>query len=365
MLNIDRDDLKALKNIGSDVLTLYLNVNPGNQANQNTPPAWQIFVKNQVREVEKHIDPETHAGWQSIKARLEQLLAEYSPSAKTLVAFISADQTQTYELPVTLDNAAGFGAPLLPPLIWALDEYERYLVTLVDQERARFFTAYLGNATETDQHTLDIEDYDFRQKTQMPANAGADSGNRAVREGSNRDRFEDMIAAHVERFHKGVAGRVRELAASTGATRIIIGGAERAMHAVHDELDPDHMQQPVLLMGSLRVDAAEHEVAERIQERALNHERSYENDLVEAVVGSAAANGHGAAGYDAVQQALTLQAVDVLILPWPADDQKQAATMTLQALDSGASIELVHGAAASKLREAGGVAARLYFPLPT
>ena len=371
MLNINRDDLKQLKNTDADMLTLYLHVSPGHQPNQNTPPAWQIFLKNELRRIEDSLPEGQQSGWQNVKSRVEQLVAGYSPGGKTLVAFISPDDTTLYELPVTLDNAAAYGAPLLPPLLWAIDEYERYLIALVDQERARFFTAYLGNATQPAETTLDPEDHAFGERTQMPASGGAGGTGGAGAQGyslgagNNREQYEDMIAAHVERFHKSVAKRLQELVTSSGAARIILGGAERAMHAVHDELDTDNMKQPVLLVESLTLDASDSEVVNGIRQQALNYERSYENDLVEDVIGSAKAQGHGATGYDNVQAALNMQGVDLLLLPWPAQDPAEAAAMTLQALDSGATIELVHGSAANKLQNEGGVAARLYFPLPT
>ena len=39
-------------------------------------------------------------------------------------------------------------APYLRPLIAALDEYARYGVVLMDKEKARFFTVYMGEIQE-------------------------------------------------------------------------------------------------------------------------------------------------------------------------------------------------------------------------
>ena len=69
------------------------------------------------------------------------------PTGKTLVLFADVDQVHTHELPLPIESQYHYGEPLLTPLLWALDEYKRYLIVQVDSERARFTSAYLGART--------------------------------------------------------------------------------------------------------------------------------------------------------------------------------------------------------------------------
>ena len=51
-------------------------------------------------------------------------------------------------LPVPLaEHAVAYGRASLGPLLWAMDEYERTLIVVVDQERARFISGYMGGAS--------------------------------------------------------------------------------------------------------------------------------------------------------------------------------------------------------------------------
>jgi len=86
-------------------------------------------------------------------------------------------------------------------------------------------------------------------------------------------------------------------------------------------------------------------------------------DLVQQVIDFAKAGGRGALGRKDVDMALTMQRVETLILPWPTDDEKKATEYSARAFESGGRVELVHGAAADRLRQEGGIAARLYYTL--
>jgi peptide subunit release factor 1 (eRF1) len=204
--------------------------------------------------------------------------------------------------------------------------------------------------------TIDL-DFDWGEKTLMPATARGDS---ALREGSNRERFEDMIEAHVDRFHQDVADHIRKLLAESTSSRLVIGGAERAAHNVRDKLHETVAQNLVDIL-SIPMSASENDIREEVLKAGRHYEREHEQTLVDEVIGFAKAGGRGALGEDEVHRAFTMQQVELLLLPYPPQDPDVAATLTKKALDNNSEIELIHGKPAEALQQEGGVAARLYY----
>lgn len=361
---LNKDDIRQMQQtMTGDVLSVYLHVDSGYRENQATTPAWRIHLKNALRDIEQNLTEEQESHYRAVHDQLEQFLGGYEPSSKSLVLFITSEQVVSYELPVELENTAQYGDPLLVPLLWAVDEFERYLVVLVDKEKARFLDAYLGRASTSDEMQIDLN-WDWRERPQMPPTVATSGSGDAValRQGNNREQFEDMIAEHTERFHADVAERVGTLAEQTGASRIILGGDERSAHAVQEEMH-ETVQSKVINVLSIPLRTPDHEISEQIRQAAIEHERGYEYDLVQDVIGLAKADGRAALGLHDIRQALKMQQVELLVLPWPADEEETFSQVTLDALSMGADVELVHGAAASTLKQEANAAARLYYTM--
>lgn len=338
------------------VLSLYLHVDAGYQQNQSNKPAWEIYLKNALSDAAEQAKKEHAEAWSAIEARVETFLNDYEVSSKTLVLFASPDDTVAYDLPVTLENNHAFGEPLLTPLIWALDEYEEYLIAFVDQEKARFISTYLGRANQQGDMHIDLN-YDWRERTLMPASSG---DGRALREGSNREAFEDMIDAHVDRFYQDVADQLSELVEESGITRFILAGNERAAHQVSDKLHESVAKYQIAIHPT-DYNATDEQVTDMVLEIGTEHERQQESQLVDEIIGFAKAEGRGALGKDAVERAFEMQQVELLVLPFPPEDEALASELTLKAMQANSHVELVHGEPADKLREEGNMAARLYY----
>ncbi|MGJ3239425.1 MAG: VLRF1 family aeRF1-type release factor [Anaerolineae bacterium] len=348
-----------LGNSSDEVLSLYLNVDPGYQPNQSDTSAWRIYAKNALRDAEK--TAENSDQWQAIRRHVDQFFGSYTPNSKSLVLFVSADGIlQQYELGLNIDSHHAYGAIDVVPLLWALDEHEQYLVVLVDLEQARFLSARLGYAVDNHEMRFDFADYDFGDKEYIHTNHSSSVNNS---QGDGADQFEDMKAEHLRRFHNDIASRIRELIGDMGANRIVLGGNEQSAHQVRSLLH-DRVEQQVVDILSIEIDANQAEIVNAIQDTALNYERSQELDLVNDVIDLAKSGGRGTLGRDAVREALTMQQVELLILPYPMDNEDLARELTLATLENGAQVELVHGSAAARLKQEGDFAARLYYAMP-
>lgn len=350
-----------LNDAPEQVLSLYLHVDPGHQPNQNEPRGWTIYVKNALRDVEQAADDDSDIDWKAIHKATERALESYTPSGKSLALFVGADgYVESFDIPVVIENQHAFGDINLVPLLWALDEYERYLVVLVDSEEARFMSAYLGRATTDDEMSIDFDDYDFGEHSFVDARSGREG---TFRQSSGGDNFDDMKAEHVRRFHNTVAEQVRDIMMGMQSERIILGGDSKSAHQVRDLLHGKLKEQVVDILP-IPMSANDSDVASAIQETALTYEREQEMALVDEIIGFAKADGRGAIDIDVIQDALERQQVDLLILPYPMDDEALAADLTLQAVQSGADVELVHGNAAARLTHEAPAAVRLYYALP-
>lgn len=359
---IDLDEVKNVVAHDDDhTLTLYLNVDNATPENQATTPAWRIWAKNTLRDLPAALNDEQKAAWPFIHDWVENFLADYEPSSKSLLIFAGSSYQQTYELPVPVENQATFGKPNVGALLWAIDEYEPYLIALVDQEKARFFTSYLGSTSFDQAVEIDLDEYDFAQKTLMPSSSAV-AGGHSLTQGSNREAFEDMIHEHRARFYREVVDIIEKLLKRHNTRRLLLGGSEESAHAVMNEM-PDSLKACVVSRVNVPMRTPTAEIFEQMQPHALNYERDQEMALVNQVIDFAKSGGRGALGRKSVQDAMDMQRVELLVLTWPTNDLDYANELAFRALQLNSKIELVHGAAADRLNKEGGLGARLYYAL--
>ncbi len=352
-------DVKRLYALEAPVLSLYLNVDPGYSENQASTPAWRIWFRNELRRLEAEIeDREAKRVWQPIRERVEAFIDGYKVESKGLILFANSAELETLTMPLPVENMGGYGRPLVTPLFWKLDEFERYLIVLADQQEARFMTAYLGTVDDQERMEIELDEYDFGQKTINPAT----SYGKELNQGSNREAFNDMVSEHRARFLREVVDHIGELREIHQTERIILGGAEETAHAVRRMMN-DRLSQEVVALLPIPMKASTHEVLARIQPAAHDYERQYEDALIEDVINMAKSGGRAALGREAVLKALEEQRVEMLIAPWPLTDEHLLHTLPEKMLHSSSTLELVHGEAAERVKAEGGLAARLYYAL--
>lgn len=340
-------------------LSLFLMVDAARLENQASTPGWRIWLKNALRELQAR-HPED-ATFDALRKQAEARLDQHRGHSKGLALFLTPSSEQVFELPVPLaENAVAYGRASLAPLLWAIDEYERTLIVVVDRERARFISGYMGGASREGTHVNDVVAYDFGEKTQMPT--GRNQGDRHAG-GSNRDAFESTLADHLRRFYQEVAAQVRQIKTDHNIARIILGGPEEAAHALRREMH-DSVARAVVAIVPIPQWVDDGAVLRLALPAALAVERQQEIELVDEVVDLAKSGGRGALGFAAIAQCLERKQVELLILPWPIEDPEVRDRLPLEALQAGAKIELVSGAAAERVLAEGGVAARLFYATP-
>lgn len=343
---------------GEDYLTLYLNTDQGLRENQSDNPAWKIFLKNAISDIESNLDsvqlrqwkkvrlsdssPET--AWARTRKRLDKYLTSYQPKGRSLVLFISPTAEYRYELPVAIDNAAYFGKPHIQEFLWALDEYEQHLVALLAKDEARALILALGDTTTDLQVRAD--------------NAWL----RNVRKSAHTENIESRKDDLDRRFLNDMANRVdKYFLENPDIQRVVLGGNTEMAHAILGLLHPA-VQDRVVAILPIPITDAPHTIADRVRDTATQAERDYELMVVNDIVNQAKAGGRGAIGLTAVQRAADRAAIQLLALTYPADAET-VEPLLLHAVQSGATIEFVRGEAADRVAQEGGIVARLYYAL--
>ncbi len=364
---IDIKEVKGLiEQTGDKTLSLYLDVSENKLENQASAPEWSTWAKNQMRDLGSSLTGDAAQAWPEIKAWAENTLGLYGvgrkPLVRGLVLFASPDYQHTYELPFPFENQAAFGQPYVAPLLWAINEYEPYIVVMVDKEKARFFTSYLASMDFQDSLEIDLDQYDFAERPMMMATSGGHEG-----AGTNKEAWQRTINEHEKRFYRQVATAAVKLAAQQKAERILIAGAEDSLHEVYNLLD-DRSAAHVAGMTPIPMYEPTAEIFRQILPVAQAFERDQEVKLVSDVIDFAKSGGRGALGREAVDTAMEMQRIETLILSWPVSNpamEEYTEKLAYRALQLNCNIELVHDAAADLLAPEGGVAARLYYAIET
>jgi len=132
-------------------------------------------------------------------------------------------------------------------------------------------------------------------------------------------------------------------------------------HSVRTLLHPRVADQVIAILP-IPFETAEREIASATSEVATGYERESDLAAVNEVINRAKSGGRGALGSDAVNRALDLQAVSLLVLPYPMDPAR-ANELIIKAVRSSGKIDFVYGEAADRLDAEGGIGALLYYAI--
>ncbi|MGB9374278.1 MAG: hypothetical protein WCA82_08980 [Jiangellales bacterium] len=355
MLLLDPTDLRRLlERIGEQpVLTLHLPVDPSDAENQREPGTkkWEVRLRNQLADLEAEVpaladDRPARRRWETIRERAEQWLVDYAPAGRTLVLFVDEDEAIDIELPVVLEQSAGYGHPEVGGLVRAMSENRYYLTVLVDQQSARAAEGYLG-------FVGDVAHLELSDAWGMPG---------TTRSG-HQFRFEARREEYQERFHADVADQIdRYLVDNADVERLVLGGIATEAHGVARALS-QRSHRALMGVVPMPVTSSPDEISERIDPHAQAYENEQDQALV-AALGSARAAGRAADGPEATQGALDQYLAQEVLVSGHLDDSDLLEALSRAAVLSGVDVHLLHGSAADALDDLGGVAARLYYAVP-
>jgi len=381
---------ESLKDLKTPALSLYLDINPAKP--DNAGRAYALRAKDAMKAL---------AVPEALAEKVLELLQHEVIQAKTLALFADQERLELFPLQVELplvravktafvdektsrlltDGAlAHYGEPFLLPLVYALDEYERYGVVYVDQERWRVFEVFLGEIAEVKDAFLALDTEAWRRLSLDAPGRRFNLGGIA-RGGAGQDLFAKRLAAWEERFYKALAHELVRHVEERGFTRLLLMGPEEHTKLFLGYLPKRLKEKVVAELPSLpHPGASPGEVLKRLEPVLEEVERQAEVRLLEELEEAYPKAAFGPEVLARVQEGR----VELWVLPWHLEKEvyacdglylaeeaqalaycqnpeKKPLAVVLPELAAGyaARVEFVRGEAEKRLLERGGMAALL------
>jgi peptide subunit release factor 1 (eRF1) len=293
---IKPEELRALaetRTTTAHVLSAYLNLSPARQLRRG----YQVVFDDLVRRLEEQLGAGARMELREEAARVRAYLEAARRRGLGLVVFSCSPRGlwRAYHLPVPVADDVRFGpTPYLRPLLDVVDEHERYAVALVDKEKARFFTVFLGEIEE--EH--DLESYVLGHHDQG---------------GWSQANYQRHQEAHVRWHLERVAERLAELLRRRPFDRLILAGPDEATAELRRILPrPLRARLAAVVPAELFAPPAKVlELTRAVEERI---ERAAERELVADLVETAASGGNATCGLAATLDAVGRGQVHKLVV---------------------------------------------------
>ncbi|MEA2642527.1 MAG: peptide chain release factor subunit 1 [Chloroflexota bacterium] len=370
---LTKETIERLANLdgrGARILNVYLDIEPQRQIRH----AYRAVFKDLVKAAREPLEEDMREALQGEVERVHAWFDEEPLQGKGLALFSCAPRNlwETYVLQVPVeDHLAYEPEPDVAPLLELLDEYERYAVALVDKERARLFTVFLGEIEESDAFK------DF-----VPGKH--DQG------GLAQPRLQRHHEWHVHEHLKHVIAGLTELYRNRSFDRLIIAGPEEVASEARQML-PRALAQRLVAVIPAETTANTKEILEKTLQIEQQVERRVEESLLDELLERAGAGGPASCGVTPSLESIWLGKVHTLLI---ADDlhmdgsecpncgrletgivatcpvcgsrMEQVHDLAHRAMDRtlemNGGVEVIHGAAAPRLMQrCGGVGAFLRF----
>jgi hypothetical protein len=285
------------------VVSLYLNSGPAKP--DQTLKAVALRVKAALQDVEV---PGVVVG------KVLEKLAEL-PRGRTQIVVAGGDFVESWSVQVELPLVDGlevrYGPLYLAPLLYALDEFERFGVVLIGPDKARLFEVFMG---EVEELPGAFQMYDSREWKHLTAGSVGRRSSTPLRMrsggGNDKDHYQARLEAWSQRFYKRLEQELEEWAEVRGINRLVLLGAASDTEALASALPRAlHERVAARLPGSLKhtsVASVLRAVAPEIARYECQREKALVKSVAEAGVG----------GPDQVLQLLQQGRLRTVVAPW-------------------------------------------------
>lgn len=306
---ISKHDLERILSYdsnGNEVLSLFLDMS----VNSDNKRTHHIFL-NQRRAQFDELDSDRSRHPRDDIGRVFQRIddwldREYEEANRgvAIYAELGGDRFDAFQFPVPVQNRLVVSErPAVGPLAQVLESYDHHGVVLLDRERVRILSVYLGTLLD------EIEVYG----TPHPAAHDIQVG------GYSQMRYQRRKLEEMRHFFKEFAKEVEEFVKRYQPSDLIILGTEENVAKFREFLS-DPVQAMIVYTGSMRVDEPTSEILARIEPH-LQAERERESqELLERLRERVRQDYLATAGFQSTLVALQEGKVDTLII---AQDQER------------------------------------------
>lgn len=333
------------------ILTAYVDIDTTNPANMRERPAWLVDLKNEYRRIQEEVPAEqfkrrsSQVRWERAEEMVLSWLRDRKPSGRSMVLFTDLnDSFVAVDLPVRMETRLYYGLPQIKHLLFALDQYKKYLVLLFGQSEVRMVEVFL---TRTSDEVVVETDHERLRRLSR----------KALEDGQDR-RGPEFQSRYIRDVAASISGFFLQ---DPDIERLVLGGNTQLATRVYSALHPA-AQEIVVAITPMDADLPASEIATRIRGLATTYEQEHDTLEVADLLALHRQGGAAALGREEVEKAMAQSRVRSLVLPYPMDVADFDA-LIVAATVQGIAIEFVFGAAADELVALGGIGAHLYYVL--
>jgi len=271
-------------------LSLYLTVDPGTNPNQEYLRVAKNLIKQEISRWEESGEiskGELRKLSEGCEDLLQYLVLNQGSFRKGLVIFSDPqrDFWKEYHLAVAVPPRFVIDRrPYLKPLVRLFDDYEPFLIVLVDRRRARLFLVQLG----------EVLVYVEESHPEIPGKHKK-GGWRAWEQAKFSRQIEKMVTFHLEE----VAEMLEDFLKDQEINRVAVGGPVEAVSQFQELLSP-WVQEKVTAYLSIEMTAGEKDLVDEALRVLEEVEREQEDQLVEELLSRVAKGDRAAIGIDDV-----------------------------------------------------------------
>lgn len=344
------------------VLTVYLDGTATDPAQQRS---WRVQLDQSLDNLRTWLigsDKSEREAFEQCVRILEKELEAFKENVPMpgWAAFIAADRVHEASLlPVVMPTEAVWSTGAsVAPYMRALKEVRPVVVVHVDSARADVHRYYLGKL----EHVATLRAYHPVMKPSHMGDAPRVGFHGGTRGDTGHDEAQRSLLAGTKRMLSDAAERALRIAGADGW--IVTGGIPQVSLHLADMLAP-HAPDRVLHNDSLDIHALKADLAVAARAAASTLRNAMDSARVAEIVEGSNATGLGALGPAATRGTLDQRRVRDLYLThrYLENHAADAEDAVRSAIDQGALIEEVSGAAAEQLDAHGGIAARLRYRL--
>jgi peptide chain release factor subunit 1 len=293
---ISRQDLERLARLKSEhgILTVYIQLDPRLRFLRQQAASQ---FKGALKAAQRRIPERWREALERESSHVLDFLSAWEPTGRGLAIFSCRPEALWEILPlevlvpnlVDIDTTTKIGV-----LMAALEEFPRFVVAVLQRDKARIYIADQGTSEEKLQVT-----------TEVPG--------QHKQGGRSQMRFQRHIDFHAAEHHKKVADELVRLA-DTGPFALALGGTDETVGELLRML-PDPVVRTVI--GKFPVDykqATEQQIVERAQLVWKNREQLKERELVEQVFDAAKSGTQAVLGIESTLSALVEEKVRTLLI---------------------------------------------------
>ena len=345
---------------GTRVLSVYLDGTASDPAQQR---AWRVQLDHSLDDLRVWLAGSPHAEREDFEQCVRLLDHELEAftgnvEAHGWAAFITADRLhEASPLPVTMPTQAVWSTGIsMAPYMRALKEIRPVAIVLVDSKRADVNRYYRGKIEH-------IETLHAHHTVMQPSHMGDaprpgfHSGTRGA---TGHDEAQESLLAGTNRMLADAAERAMHVAGAEGW--IVTGGIPKVGRQLAERLS-SRARDRILNVESLDIHASKADLAEAARVGASTLRNAMDAARIAEIADSGGATGLGALGPAATRETLDQRRVRDLFLThrYLENHAAEAEDAVRSAIDQGAMVEEVSGAAAEQLDAHGGMAARLRY----